>query len=626
MNIYFFTTLLLIALSHCQNNVSNVSNKTQINNSNANNTSSLDDTIPSPASPPEFIINEIDPKFDKTSEDKKLCNISKTTCQELANAIFDNALNCTSFLQCQNKTISRSCIRSTCQGCTDFLQNVTSSQNKSGSQNISAENSSSLIRCICVVCNETEVYSNNTKITKTYKNISFPNFPTLTPFQIVEKALNKTLNESILKSIEIYKNLECKDDRVATIFGIKPNDTNYQKVCKLLVNDFFGDYLSFKCNSLLCNNNGNCLNKEIMDNKLKPICLCNDSFNGKRCIFKEKEYQIGLNLTLAFGNWLNKIKENKVNLNETQYIDLLNSLSNLVKFSPNIDEENIVRIRIIMKSLFDYILNQGNNMKINSSTMVKSRIIYLVKLLLDETDTFVGINPIDLILLIAERNLTNEKFGKQDIQIDLTKNLNLTLGGGKDNQRNLDTVLLNKNRFDLNPSSPVLFIPINVSKALNNSDILLKIAFIRDPKVLLKIDDKLIQSQLLKIYAYDTKQNTKLKYPNINETLDIILPWSSVPFKLAKNNYSDSCKVLRFNGDIWVPATNCSIKNETNQFNVSIACSEFSLIGVACETSHLELTSETLIPEKNKSIAVKSSAVRNCISFLFFLSIIALLF
>ena len=246
MNIYFFTTLLLIALSHCQNNVSNVSNKTQINNSNANNTSSLDDTIPSPASPPEFIINEIDPKFDKTSEDKKLCNISKTTCQELANAIFDNALNCTSFLQCQNKTISRSCIRSTCQGCTDFLQNVTSSQNKSGSQNISAENSSSLIRCICVVCNETEVYSNNTKITKTYKNISFPNFPTLTPFQIVEKALNKTLNESILKSIEIYKNLECKDDRVATIFGIKPNDTNYQKVCKLLVNDFFGDYLSFK--------------------------------------------------------------------------------------------------------------------------------------------------------------------------------------------------------------------------------------------------------------------------------------------------------------------------------------------------------------------------------------------
>ena len=279
-----------------------------------------------------------------------------------------------------------------------------------------------------------------------------------------------------------------------------------------------------------------------------------------------------------------------------------------------------------MKSLFDYILNQGNNMKINSSTMVKSRIIYLVKLLLDETDTFVGINPIDLILLIAERNLTNEKFGKQDIQIDLTKNLNLTLGGGKDNQRNLDTVLLNKNRFDLNPSSPVLFIPINVSKALNNSDILLKIAFIRDPKVLLKIDDKLIQSQLLKIYAYDTKQNTKLKYPNINETLDIILPWSSVPFKLAKNNYSDSCKVLRFNGDIWVPATNCSIKNETNQFNVSIACSEFSLIGVACETSHLELTSETLIPEKNKSIAVKSSAVRNCISFLFFLSIIALLF
>jgi hypothetical protein len=581
------------------------------------------------------------------------CNLTSSNCTSTGTVGNDLVINCTNVTTCPDRTIFTSCITNYCTNCSDSIQNApiginntanvtingtsngTSNGTANGTANVTANNT----KCQCVTCRTLTVFTNGTSNTSADTLYSYANFTNSTSPQEMASKLNNSFQNTVYLSLFNYNNQPCFDQRVWDIFGIKPDDPDYQRVCKLIVNDWGSNYLAFQCTSLFCNNKGFCStgvnqnnNTPISSNSSTAVCKCINGWRGKRCLFNENDYQYGVNWTTGIGNWLNSIGNNTTRFdNESNYVSLLNIGAYLVRFTPEVENADVGTAKNTMEKTVNA-LYYSNATK--STPNVSSAILTFVDAQMNATDTLIGVNPVENMLLLTVPNGTNATlFGYQSVPFDKSKDMRVTLKGGSSRRalfpRVLQNVQLDKSRLQVNTDSPIVTVPKKISEAFNSSGFY-SMAFIRDPKPMLKTVENYINSQIVGSLAFDNTTGAFLLYPNNTDSIKIELPWAAVPFKLQNNNnYKDNCKIYRWNGNMWVQSNNCTIEDGTDQNKVVIKCANFDIVGVGCQNATSTIVPGTNGSNTNNSVKAGNSTTgsdRFSFTFAAFVSILSLLF
>lgn len=237
------------------------------------------------------------------------CNSTTRPCVNIGQG--DSlVINCTNVTVCVDRNITTSCITSNCTNCSESL-NV--GENGTTPANLIASGTN---RCKCLECRTLTTFLNGTS-NITNQTFSYVNFTNSSATNLADK-LDSSFQNNIIKALNENYNLPCSDQRVTTVLGISPNDTDYQRVCRLIINDWGSEYLPFQCTSLFCNNKGYCNtgklgNVSLPTNISTPTCKCILGWKGKRCVFNEQTYNYGLNWTKGVNNWLDKINNNTFN-------------------------------------------------------------------------------------------------------------------------------------------------------------------------------------------------------------------------------------------------------------------------------------------------------------------------
>jgi len=395
--------------------------------------------------------------------------------------------------------------------------------------------------------------------------------------------------------------MPCSDQRVTNFLGILPNDTDYQRVCKIIVNDWGSIYLPFQCTSLFCNNKGFCQtgkvgNISLSTNVSTPTCRCINGWKGKRCVFNEQTYNYGVNWTKGVNNWLDNINNNTFN-QEENFIALVLIANNLVKFTSEVENQEVPIARNTMEKIMSRLYNSNIS---KSSQNISNSVIDLISSSLNTTDTLLGINPVEAMLRLSLPNGTNGTlFGYSAVPFDPNNDLRVSLRSGSSQRRllfrKLQNLEYNRNRLNSNPNSPEITVPKAISSVLNstnntnNSLNYFTMAFIRDPKPLLYSVSNYIHSQIVGSRGVENSTGNTLNYPNNTEPIRIDLPWSNVPFKLQNTSYKDSCKAYSWKVRDWVHESNCTIEDETDENRVVLKCPNFNILGVSCQNASISI-------------------------------------
>jgi hypothetical protein len=382
-------------------------------------------------------------------------------------------------------------------------------------------------------------------------------------------------------------------------------------VCRLIINDWGSEYLPFQCTSLFCNNKGYCNtgklgNVSLPTNISTPTCKCILGWKGKRCVFNEQTYNYGLNWTKGVNNWLDKINNNTFN-QEENFIALIVIANNLIKFTSEVENPEVRMARTTIEKIMSRLYNANIS---KSSQNISNAVIDLINSSLNTTDTLLGINPVEVMLRLSLPIGTNGSlFGYTAVPFDPNNDLKVSLRSGTSQRRRLFRQLqnleYNKNRFNDNPNSPEITVPKAISTVLNrtnntgNSSNFFAMAFIRDPKPLLYTVRDYIHSQIVGCRGVENSTGTTLNYPNNTEPVRIDLPWSRVPFKLQNTSYKDSCKAYSWKVKEWVPETNCTIEDDTDENRVVLKCPNFNILGVGCQNA--SVSPDTTINNQNNN-------------------------
>jgi hypothetical protein len=440
--------------------------------------------------------------------------------------------------------------------------------------------------------------------------------------------LNSSLQNTVISSLSGYYNLPCSDQRVTNIFMLQPTDPDYQRICRLIVNDFGSNYLAFQCNSLFCNNKGYCSTGPLLVNNTQPssnvstaTCQCISGWKGKRCVFSTTDYDYGLNWTKGVGNWIDSFGNGSaVFNNETNFIALLGIATNLVRYTPNVENNDVEAVRSTMEKVMNNIYSANIS---KTGANVSSGILNLVDSSLNATDTLLGINPVEAMLRLTVPNGTNATlFGYQAVPFNQNSDVKATLNGSRARRlfmRVLQVIQMDKNRLIINQNSPEVTIPSAVSKAFNTTNTYYSMAFVRDPKPMIKSVENYIHSQVVGSRGIDNSTGNSLNFPNNTDGLRIELPWSNVPFKLQNTNYKDSCKVYYWDGKDWVVKNGCTIEDGTDENKAVVKCFSFDIIGVGCKNMNTSTivasTNNTVTNNSGVIVQNKSSAEKTAFSF-----------
>ncbi len=521
------------------------------------------------------------------------CNSTTRPCVNIGQG--DNlVVNCTNVTVCSDRNITTTCLLSNCTNCSDSL-NV--GANGTTPANLVASGTN---RCRCLNCTTLTTFRDGTSNITQNQTFSYVNF-TNTTVPILARKLNSSFQNTIISAWNDNYNMPCSDQRVTNFLGILPNDTDYQRVCKIIVNDWGSIYLPFQCTSLFCNNKGFCQtgkvgNISFSTNVSTPTCRCINGWKGKRCVFNEQTYNYGVNWTKGVNNWLDNINNNTFN-QEENFIALVLIANNLVKFTSEVENQEVPIARNTMEKIMSRLYNSNIS---KSSQNISNSVIDLISSSLNTTDTLLGINPVEAMLRLSLPNGTNGTlFGYSAVPFDPNNDLRVSLRSGSSQRRllfrKLQNLEYNRNRLNSNPNSPEITVPKAISSVLNstnntnNSLNYFTMAFIRDPKPLLYSVSNYIHSQIVGSRGVENSTGNTLNYPNNTEPIRIDLPWSNVPFKLQNTSYKDSCKAYSWKVRDWVHESNCTIEDETDENRVVLKCPNFNILGVSCQNASITI-------------------------------------
>ena len=403
------------------------------------------------------------------------------------------------------------------------------------------------------------------------------NFTNLTQlFKSYQNDLIK-LNQSIFS----YKNQTCPPEVTIIYYGNLTNDPlNNLKACKNLNYDFSQDIQVYNTTiSTICNRLG-----MVSYNSSTRYVYCSGSASnyGYFYLFDKITYDKLINeIAPSLDHYLLTNYTNDNISNNTEFFQLLQFASIIFPFTQYADTIN----KTIMMN-YSYNINQVLLFANVDKTSI--RIVQMVKnflnLVLDNFGTSIDYTRYILKYLT---DIPNENvYGKTTQYVYVTNNsadiyLNFT-SGPNISSRILDTIITNIS-YDYTNSTPFVFIPKEITRALSTSFVKYVLIYIMDPRIYINESTPPLKSQLVLVKALDIFNND-LPWPNSFMAIRIIIPWAFSPLtmKLGRS-FVNNCMINMYYEDSnsWGQVFGI-IDPNSNNYYVAIYVNNFGLYAVSC--------------------------------------------
>ena len=597
-----------------------------------------------------------------------LCNSTSSVCNQTGTDGVDLVTICVNITTCSTFRIEYTCITNYCNDCSISIDNavdgnITIANSTAPNSTVTTTTTNSTInsngtnstnttnttitpaptvnntqsrKCNCLNCKTKIFFNNGTVMQSPLIPYSLPYFNSNITSQDMAKKIIDSFKNTIDMQLYLFNSQICTDTRVNDIFGIQPANPNYQMYCKALQNDFAQVYAAFRCSNQFCNMKGTCTSitypnmtvistttvqtsnqtqqnttsQIIPGNRTEtiPTCKCIEGWKGKRCVFTSVDYAYGLNWTNGIGRWIDGINNNgTLNItNPSELISLIQITTELVKFSSNILPEDKKTVRGVIEKLMRTIYTADVD---TSRPDISNPVLNLVETCLSSTDSLVGVNPVDILLILGAPNGTNATlYGYVTAPFDQQNDMRVVLPTGGPRRALIGKKLLNRliqaNKTILfNTESPIISIPKNITQAVRNGTTF-SMAFVRIPNSMLNRTH--IQSQIVGARGFYNISRNATVYPQDAGSMKYEIPWVNVPFRLTSGTYVDQCTVYNWDGIEWKQSKNCNLDPFSDVNRAVVYCKSYEIIGVGCRQIESRIKTNdnltlTLLPVANSA-------------------------